>query len=120
MGRRRRRRCNCGTRNADPGSGPRFPFTNSVPLVVNCDSQEEIDRYWEKLAADGGEQIQCGWLKDKFGMPWQIVRARFGIGCAAKIPREQRVTAALWQMEKLDLAEPKHAAWNARPRVRCV
>jgi predicted 3-demethylubiquinone-9 3-methyltransferase (glyoxalase superfamily) len=53
--------------------GPGFPFTNAVSLVVNCESQEEIDLYWEKLAADGGEQLECGWLKDKFGMPWQIV-----------------------------------------------
>src|SRR5436305_1058160 len=53
--------------------GPGYPFTNAVSLVVNCGSQDEIDYYWEKLAADGGEQIQCGWLKDKFGMPWQIV-----------------------------------------------
>jgi predicted 3-demethylubiquinone-9 3-methyltransferase (glyoxalase superfamily) len=53
--------------------GPGFPFTNAVSLVVNCDSQEEIDYYWEKLAADGGEHNVCGWLRDKFGMPWQIV-----------------------------------------------
>ena len=53
--------------------GPGFPFSNAVSLVVNCDSQEEIDGFWEKLAADGGEPNICGWLRDKFGLPWQIV-----------------------------------------------
>ncbi len=90
---------------------PGFPFTNAVSLVVNCESQEEIDHYWEKLAADGGEQIQCGWLKDKFGMPWQIVPGRVWEWLRSDDPaRVQRVTAALWQMEKLDLAELERAA----------
>jgi len=67
--------------------GPGFPFTIAVSLVVNCELQAEIDHLWEKLAVDGGEQIQCGWLKDKFGMPWQIVPSRLWDGCGAKIPR---------------------------------
>ena len=91
--------------------GPGFPFTNAVSLVVNYDSQEEIDHYWEKLAADGGEQIQCGWLKDPFGMPWQIVPRQVWDWLGGEDPaRVQRVTAALWQMEKLDLAELERAA----------
>ena len=89
--------------------GPGFPFTNAVSLVVNCDSQEEIDYFWEKLSADGGEPIQCGWLKDKFGMPWQIVPGQ--IWEWFKDPAKlQRVTAKVWQMEKLDLAELERAA----------
>jgi predicted 3-demethylubiquinone-9 3-methyltransferase (glyoxalase superfamily) len=91
--------------------GPDMPFTNAVSLVVNCESEEEIDHYWEKLAADGGEQIQCGWLKDKFGMPWQIVPSKIWDWLSDKDPaRVQRVTAAVWQMEKLDLAALEHAA----------
>ncbi len=96
--------------------GPGFPFTNAVSLVVNCESQAEIDHYWEKLAADGGEQIQCGWLKDKFGMPWQIVPSKVWDWLRDDDPgRVQLVKAALWQMEKLDLAELRRAAgWGAK------
>ena len=91
--------------------GPGYPFTNAVSLVVNCDSQDEIDYFWEKLAADGGEQIQCGWLKDKFGMPWQIVPSQIWDWLNGDDPaRVQRVTAAVWKMEKLDLAEIERAA----------
>ncbi len=91
--------------------GPGFPFTNAVSLVVNCDSQEEIDYFWEKLAADGGEQIQCGWLKDKFGMPWQIVPSKVWDWLNGDDPAMvKRVTACVWKMEKLDLAELERAA----------
>ena len=91
--------------------GPGFPFTNAVSLVVNCESQEEIDHFWEKLAADGGEQIQCGWLKDKFGMPWQIVPSKIWDWLSDEDPaRVQRVTAQVWQMEKLDMAALERAA----------
>ena len=91
------------------GSG--FPFTNAVSLVVNCESQEEIDYFWEKLAADGGEQILCGWLKDKFGMPWQIVPSQIWDWLNGNDPaRVQRVTAKVWAMEKLDMAELERAA----------
>ena len=76
-----------GERSMAFNGGPGFPFTNAVSLVVNCESQEEIDHYWEKLAADGGEQIQCGWLTDKFGCHGRSCRAGCGIGCGAKIPR---------------------------------
>ncbi len=91
--------------------GPGFPFTNAVSLVVNCETQEEIDYYWEKLAADGGEPIQCGWLKDRFGMPWQVVPAKVWDWMRDDDPaRVQRVTGALWQMGKLDLAALEQAA----------
>ena len=91
--------------------GPGFPFTNAVSLVVNCDSQEEIDYFWEKLAAEGGEQIQCGWLKDKFGMPWQIVPGQVWDWLTGDDPaRVKRVTSVLWQMEKLDLVKLEQAA----------
>ncbi len=91
--------------------GPDTPFTNAVSLVVNCESQEEIDYFWEKLTADGGEHSQCGWLYDKFGMPWQIVPRQVWDWLSDQDPaRVQRVTAAVWQMEKLDLAELERAA----------
>jgi predicted 3-demethylubiquinone-9 3-methyltransferase (glyoxalase superfamily) len=91
--------------------GPGYPFTQAVSLVVNCESQAEIDHYWEKLAADGGEHIQCGWLKDKFGLPWQIVPSKVWDWLRDDDPaRVQRVTAALWQMEKLDLVRLERAA----------
>ena len=91
--------------------GPDFPFTNAVSLVVNCDSQAEIDYFWEKLAADGGDPNVCGWLRDKFGMPWQIVPSQIWEWLNGDDPaRVQRVTAAVWKMEKLDLAELQRVA----------
>ena len=91
--------------------GPGFPFTNAVSLVVNCDSQEEIDYFWEKLAADGGEPNVCGWLRDKFGMPWQIVPSQIWDWLNGDDPAMvKRVTSAVWAMEKLDLAELQRAA----------
>src|SRR5438067_2096658 len=53
--------------------GPMFKFNESVSFVVNCETQEEIDYFWEKLSSDGGQEVQCGWLKDKFGLSWQVV-----------------------------------------------
>ncbi len=91
--------------------GPDTPFTNAVSLVVNCESQEEIDYFWEKLAADGGEHNVCGWLKDKFGMPWQIHPKQIWEWLNGDDPaRVQRVTGKVWAMEKLDLAELQRAA----------
>jgi predicted 3-demethylubiquinone-9 3-methyltransferase (glyoxalase superfamily) len=91
--------------------GPDQSFSNAVSLVVNCESQDEIDYYWEKLAADGGEHNVCGWLKDKFGMPWQICPREVWDWLRDDDPaRVQRVTAAVWAMEKLDLAELQRAA----------
>jgi predicted 3-demethylubiquinone-9 3-methyltransferase (glyoxalase superfamily) len=100
-----------GQRFVALNGGPDEHFSNAVSLVVNCESQEEIDYFWEKLAADGGETIQCGWLKDKFGMPWQIVPSNIWDWLSDTDPaRVQRVTAKVWQMEKLELAELERAA----------
>ncbi len=89
--------------------GPQFPFTEAVSFVVNCDSQEEIDYYWEKLSA-GGEEVQCGWLKDKFGLCWQIVPTEF-FDLVSKGSAEQsdRVMKAMMEMVKMDLAKLKQA-----------
>ena len=81
--------------------GPHFKFTEAVSLVVNCDSQEEIDYYWQVLT-EGGEESMCGWLKDKYGLSWQIVPAEIG-----KLLNDQsrgdRVVKALMSMKKLDI-----------------
>src|SRR5881392_2086692 len=89
--------------------GPQFPFTEAVSFMVNCDSQEEVDYYWEKLSA-GGKEVQCGWLKDKFGLSWQIVPVEF-FELVSKGTQEQsdRVMAAMMEMVKMDLAKLKQA-----------
>ncbi|WP_149241783.1 VOC family protein [Dyadobacter sp. 32] len=88
--------------------GPHFKFNEAVSLVVNCKDQEEIDYYWEKLTADGGQESMCGWLKDKFGFSWQIVP-----GSIARIMTNpengQRAMAALLKMRKLDIATLENA-----------
>src|SRR5262245_34769380 len=58
--------------------GPHFKFTEAISFVVNCDNQEEVDYYWNNLIADGGQESQCGWLKDKFGLSWQITPSMMG------------------------------------------
>lgn len=84
--------------------GPVFKFNESVSLVVNCDSQEEVDYYWDKLISGGGEESMCGWLKDKFGLSWQIVPTELEKLMSSKEPgKAQRVMAALLQMKKLDI-----------------
>lgn len=83
--------------------GPHFHFTEAISLVVNCESQAEIDNFWEKLSA-GGQESQCGWLKDKYGLSWQIVPAHIERWLSDADPeRSARVMAAVLQMTKLDL-----------------
>ena len=84
--------------------GPHFTFSEAVSFVINCDTQEEIDAFWEKLSADGGEKSRCGWLKDRFGVSWQVVPAALAEMVSADEPqRSDRVMQALLQMDKLDL-----------------
>ena len=83
--------------------GPRFKFTEAVSFVVNCETQEEIDYYWEKLTADGGEEVQCGWLADKYGLSWQVVPAKIA-EWAKDAAGFQRVMHAVMPMKKLDMA----------------
>ncbi len=83
--------------------GPEFPLTEAVSFIVNCESQAEVDYYWEKLT-EGGQEVQCGWLKDKFGLSWQITPTIVSKLIADGDPqRSQRVMAALRQMVKLDI-----------------
>ena len=84
--------------------GPAFKFTEAISFVVRCDSQEEVDYYWSKLTA-GGSEIQCGWLKDKFGLSWQIVPARI-----SELLRTPKAMQAMMGMKKLDIAELERAA----------
>jgi predicted 3-demethylubiquinone-9 3-methyltransferase (glyoxalase superfamily) len=87
-------------------AGPQYKFTEAVSFFVDCDTQEEIDTLWAKLTADGGSPSQCGWLKDKFGLSWQIVPNSLGRMLGDKDPaRSQRVMQAMLQMKKLDLNE---------------
>ena len=90
-------------------AGPKFKFTEAISFVVNCETQKEVDDFWEKLSA-GGEKGRCGWLKDKFGLSWQIVPTALGKMMSDSDPtRSQRVMKALLQMDKLDIAELKRA-----------
>jgi predicted 3-demethylubiquinone-9 3-methyltransferase (glyoxalase superfamily) len=84
--------------------GPQFKFTEAVSFVINCETQEEIDYYWGKLTADGGEEVQCGWLTDKYGLSWQVVPSKFFAEWAKDAAGLQRVMHELMQMKKLDLA----------------
>lgn len=88
--------------------GPRFKFTEAVSFVVNCETQEEIDYYWEKLTADGGEEVQCGWLADKYGLSWQVVPAKIA-EWAGNPDGFQRVMKAVMPMKKLDIATLQQA-----------
>lgn len=84
--------------------GPYFKFNEAVSFVVDCETQEEVDYFWNNLSA-GGEEGQCGWLKDKFGLSWQIVPRALGVLAGDPDPaKAQRVIKAMLQMKKLDVA----------------
>lgn len=91
--------------------GPLFRFNEAVSLLVYCESQQEIDHYWEKLSAGGDENAQqCGWLKDRYGLSWQIVPLALLDMLQGPAPEKtQRVMAALFQMKKLDIAALQRA-----------
>jgi predicted 3-demethylubiquinone-9 3-methyltransferase (glyoxalase superfamily) len=89
--------------------GPEFKFTEAMSLRVLCDSQEEVDQLWEKLG-DGGEHSQCGWLKDRYGLWWQIIPKAFDEMMRDKNPRKiSAVMAAMFKMQKFDIATLKRA-----------
>ena len=92
--------------------GPQFPFTEAISFQVHCDTQQEVDHYWERLGAGGDEKAQhCGWLKDKFGVSWQIVpKALFELLGDPDAGKVQRATEAMLQMKKLDIEGLKRAA----------
>ena len=90
--------------------GPHFKFTEAISLFVNCETQEEVDDLWKKLTAGGGAPSQCGWLKDKFGLSWQIVPSVLLEMMADKhAERAKRVMEAMLQMSKIDINKLKQA-----------
>jgi len=99
-----------GQRVVAINGGPDFTFSEAISLQIECETQEEIDRYWERLT-DGGEEHQCGWLKDRFGLSWQVtptgIDALFG---GPDRERARRAMEAMFTMKKLDIAELQAAA----------
>ena len=90
--------------------GPHFKFNEAISLFVSCDSQAEVDELWTKLTADGGEESQCGWLKDKFGLSWQIIPTALGEMLGDPDPaKAQRAMQAMLQMQKIDIQKLKDA-----------
>jgi predicted 3-demethylubiquinone-9 3-methyltransferase (glyoxalase superfamily) len=95
--------------------GPSFKFTEAVSFVVNCKNQAELDRFWNALSA-GGEERPCGWLRDKYGLSWQIVPSAIGEWLSSKdAARSQHVMEAVLQMSKLDIKTLKKAYGKSRP-----
>jgi len=93
-------------------AGPLFKFTEAISFFVNCETQEEVDELWERLS-EGGEKSRCGWLKDKFGLSWQIVPSILGELLGDKDPvKSKRVMDAMLQMDKIDINTLKKAYKN--------
>ncbi|SFI21882.1 VOC family protein [Nitrosomonas sp. Nm34] len=91
-------------------AGPLFKFNESLSFIVKCDTQEEIDFYWQRLTSEGGQEVECGWLKDKYGLSWQIVPAVMDEMMQSQDPaRLTRVTQAFLQMKKFDIAALQRA-----------
>lgn len=91
-------------------AGPQFKFNEAISFFVDCKTQEEVDELWEKLTANGGEESMCGWLKDKYGLSWQIIPSALGQMLNDPDPvKAQRVIQAMLQMRKIDIAGLKQA-----------
>ena len=91
-------------------AGPQFKFNEAVSMFVNCEDQAEVDYYWEKLTEDGGEESMCGWLKDKYGLSWQIIPKALGELMGDPDPvKAQRVMQAMLQMQKIEVDELQRA-----------
>ncbi len=90
-------------------AGPQFKFNESVSFAIECETQEEIDHYWEKLLAGGGKPVACGWLKDRYGVSWQVMPAGM-LAFYTDPEKAPRVMQAMMKMVKLDIAKLKEAA----------
>ena len=97
-----------GARFMGLNGGPKFSFSESVSFVIPCENQEEIDHYWYKLIADGGEESMCGWCKDKFGVSWQVIPAILG-ELMSNPENGQRVIQAFLKMKKFDIETLRNA-----------
>lgn len=88
----------------DGGDHEGFVFTDGISLYINCEDQEEVDYYWDALLADGGSESQCGWLKDKFGLSWQVIPKQLSELMGDPDPEKgQRVMQAMLKMQKIDI-----------------
>ena len=100
-----------GQRFVALNGGPEFTFNEAVSFEIECQDQAEVDRYWSALTADGGEEGPCGWVKDKFGLSWQVTPRRLNELIAdPDQSRGQRAMAAMLQMKKIDIAAVEAAA----------
>ena len=99
-----------GERFTALNGGPTFKFTEAISLVVHCETQQEVDYFWEKLS-EGGKEVECGWVKDKFGLSWQIVpKALLDLLTEGDHAKTDRVMRAVMSMKKLDIEDLKRAA----------
>ena len=100
-----------GQRFTGINGGPQFKFSEAISFLINCSDQEEVDHYWDKLVEGGGETGPCGWLKDRFGVSWQVVpEGMEEVFAEGDEERTDRVMKAMLQMTKLDVAELRRAA----------
>ncbi len=89
--------------------GPMHKLTDAFSMMINCDTQEEIDYYWDTLTADGGQESMCGWLVDKYGLSWQVTPSEIGTLLSGDPEKAQRVMAEVMKMKKLDLKKMREA-----------
>jgi len=110
-----------GQRFVGLNGGPMFKFTEAISFVVNCETQEEVDYFWEKLSG-GGEKSRCGWLTDKFGLSWQVVPTVLIEMMHGERDRwkSQRVMEAVLQMDKIDISKLKRATQGQRESRRTI
>ncbi len=99
-----------GQRFSAMNAGPIYKFTEAVSFMVSCETQEEVDKYWDALLADGGTTQACGWLKDRFGLSWQITPTILPQLLSQGGKKAEKVMQAMMKMIKLDIAELKRAA----------
>jgi predicted 3-demethylubiquinone-9 3-methyltransferase (glyoxalase superfamily) len=93
--------------------GPQFKLTEAISFSINCETQDEIDYFWDKLSADGGSTGRCGWLKDKFGLSWQVNPVFLGDMLTDRdTDKTNRVMKAMMEMDKIDIAALEKAAWR--------
>jgi len=91
-------------------AGPEFKFTEAISFFIDCKGQEEVDYYWNALIADGGEESQCGWLKDKFGLSWQVIPEELGVCMSNPDPvKSKKAMDAMMQMHKIIVADLEKA-----------
>ena len=100
----------CGQRFQLLNGGPQFPFTEAISFVLPCHGQDELDHFWDRLIADGGEESQCGWLRDRFGLSWQIIPDNMG-----ELICNQEAMNAMFTMKKLDIAALEAARDGVAP-----